>query len=1073
MNIKQSISLLAAYVLLLLPTMVSADDTAVFGGGSLDVEANVLIIFDNSGSMNTNVIYQGPAYDPSQQYDGNYNREKVYYQQSGWINWYIFQDIGSNSTVDYSEIRCKDARNDLNDSGHWLGRIDLDYPHDCERRGSSRNLKMGNYLNYLDQNPGAGTPRTRLEVAKEVIAELVSTTTTTGVRFGIMVFNSSEGGHLIAPIETRDGDGIDTMVAQINDIRAETWTPLAETLAEAGLYFAGKQSWANSSHTVGMLSGTTTYDSPIEWRCQKNYVILMTDGESTQDRGSILTREDYINGKPIRDYDGDEREPGYSNQVSYDSYGSDYLDDVAKFLYDEDLLTGSVTDEGGVSFDDEDYSKQHIITYTVGFDIDNDLLKRTADANHGQGGYYTTQQGARLSDIFETIILAILDTSVQFVAPVVPVNRINRTYADNAMYLGLFLPDSSGLWKGNLKKFGLSEDGMLLDRYGNNALDSSGAIKEGAKTCWYEVADNTEGIRVDIGGAGKVLMGQSTRNFYTRSTGSSLLVFNKTNITPTALGFADDTYITQRDDLVDYVRAEGTYSSSATATDAKPRNWVLGDILHSEPAVLYDDPNSTNVIFVGANDGFLHCFLDNDQSGVGYANTNLQDDTLTEAWAFVPWDLLPKLQNLPPERATNSITGDTVHDYFIDGSPIIFRPDEAPRKSYVVFGLRRGGDKYYCLDITNYNSPSFAWGIPNSILGTGMETLGQSWSTPRFVRIKRSSADTVGKEVLLFAGGYDTNQDNSDPGTGDSKGRAVFAIEPGPTNCTLSSNINFSHNNYSNINYSIIDLNSFDSNDDGFEDTIYAGSLGGDLFVFSDRDGDGTWQKRRLFSAGNHGGTTGLRKFMKSPGIVRMTLNYDFLYIGSGDREDPQKDTVTDRFYAIKNKWPEGWSDETNTLTITDLEEVSVDIFNSSTASNEDKTAKLQMLEAKAGWWFNLPNLGEKVVSSPLIFDKAVWFTTFTPSSSTYEITDRCTLPGGVGTARLYAVNYKTGSAMFDLDGDGDKDRSIAIGGGIPSDPVVIVTKKGSYIAVGRQYGVSVRSSGKAVLFDKIYWIDK
>lgn len=1063
MKIRNLLSFFAVCGFFLFPSLTDADDTSIFGGGILDVTPNVLIIFDNSMSMEwTTDQHKGAAYDPDTTYSGTHNARYVYYKSLNSPSWQTFESIGYNRYVDEDEIECSEARDVLNTKGHWIGYIKSYGDHNCGGY-SSLNLRTGNYWNYLDSVESV--ERTRIDIAKEVITTLVQSTT--GVRFGVMVFNggakNNDGGHLIAEIMDRDASAITSLVSQINNIDANTYTPLAETLAEAGRYFAGEESWANSG----------TYTSPIEWRCQKNYVIIMTDGEPTYDLGNILGESyDYLHGKSIGDYDGDGDDPG-----EYELYGGDYLDDVAKFLYDEDLLLGDKVDLGGVSFDNNDYIKQNVITYTVGFDIDNALLKNTADADHGQGDYYTTEQGGNLSDIFETIIMTILETSVQFVSPVVPVNRTNRTYADNAMYLGLFLPDNSGFWKGNLKKFGFRSDGMLLDRYGHEALNASGSVKEGAKTCWHEVTTGMEGITVDVGGAGKVLLGQSTRNFYTRSSGSSLLVFNKANILPTDLGFADDTYTTERNDLVDYVRAEGIYSPIATGDDVKPRDWVFGDILHSEPAVLYDDQNSTNVIFVGANDGFLHCFLDNDHSGEGNANTNLQDDTLTEAWAFVPWDLLPNLKNLPPDDATTHITGDSEHDYFVDGSPVLFKPTGTPEKAYVVFGLRRGGDKYYCLNVSDYHNPTFAWEIPNNILGTGVEALGQSWCAPRFAKIKANSSDSVGKEVLLFAGGYDPNQDNGDPGTGDSKGRAVFAVEPGTTSCVVSSNINFNHNNYAKMTYSLIELNSFDSDDDGFEDTIYAGSLGGDLFVFSDRDGDGVWQARRLFSAANDGGTSGLRKFLKAPGVVRMSTTYDYVYIGSGNREDPQDVSMTDRFYAIKNLWPATWSDEANTLTDADLVNMDTDIFNSA-ATEEDKTLKQEQLEAGSGWYLNMPNLGEKVVSSPVVFDKAVWFTTFTPTQTEDaeeddEVEDKCSIPGGVGTARLYAINYKTGSAMYDLDEDGDKDRSVAIGGGIPSDPVIIVTKEGSYIAVGRQRGVAIRESGSGNLFNKIYWIQK
>ncbi len=1067
--LKRIAPLLVVCAVILLSQVGNADDTGIFGGGVIDVPPNVLIIFDNSGSMNwTTEEYYGETYDPSVTYPGSHNNRYVYYKERSWANWYSFQYIGTDRVVSSSEINCTSARETLNEKGHWLGNISTSAPHYCGSWYTARRLRTGNYWNFLESV--SAVEKTRLQVAKDVISDLVSTTP--GVRFGIMVFNYDKGGHLIAPLQDRTTSEINTLTTQINGISATTWTPLAETLAEAGLYFAGENSWSNSSTTPGMFSGTTTYDSPIDWRCQKNYVIIMTDGEPTMDQGSILTTSDYMHGKPIQDKDGDNHEPGYSDEISYPDDGSDYLDDVAKFLYEEDLLAGSTADTGGISFDNDDYPTQNIITYTVGFDVANTLLEETADADHGQGDYFTTEEGDSLSDIFETILASILETSIQFVAPVVPVNRTNRTFADNAMYLGLFKPASSGFWKGNLKKFGLNDDGVILDRYGNSAVDASGKIKEGAKTCWYEVT-GLEGIAVEVGGAGQVLLEQSARNFYTRETGTALITFNKTNITSSDLGYADDTYTNERDDLIDYVRADGRYNPAATGETDRPRTWLFGDILHSKPAVLYDDLNSTNVIFVGANDGFLHCFLDNDNTQVGQSNTNLQDDQLTEAWAFIPWDLLPDLRSLPPEGETLYITGDTVHDYFVDGTPIVFRPKGTPRKSYVTFGLRRGGDKYYCLDVTNYTSPSFAWEIPSNILGTSSEALGQSWSIPRFITVKTSSADTTGTQMLLFAGGYDPNQDNADPGASDTKGRAVFAVAPGATSCSLSSNVNFNHSNYASMTYSIVDLNSFDCNEDGFEDTIYAASLGGDVFVFSDRDGDGTWDKRRLFSAGNDGGTDRLRKFFKSPGIVRMNFSYDYIYIGSGDREDPLKETVTNRFYAIKNKWPVSWSDSTSTMTIADLEDVNTDLFNSPTATEEQKTDKYESLDTKSGWWFNLPNTGEKVVSSPIIYDKAVWFTTFTPSNDTSDTTDRCSTSSGAGTGRLYAVNYKTGSAIFDLNDDGTKERSLNIGGGIPSDPVVIVTKKGSYIAVGRQEGVEITTSRSDQLINPYYWLQK
>jgi len=198
----------------------------------------------------------------------------------------------------------------------------------------------------------SGSDVSRISVAQEVIKNFIQDTD--NVRFGLMRFNDNDnqGGRVLAECGTNKGD----LISSINSLTASGYTPLAETLAEAGLYFAGMDSWFNSG---------VTYTSPMQARCQKNYIIIMTDGEPTKDVDPKLTSGTYINGDTIGDYDNDGNDPG-----SYSLDGSDYLDDVAKYLYENDCNPTLGT---GTSFE-----KQNIKIYTIGFQTDQQLLQDTA-----------------------------------------------------------------------------------------------------------------------------------------------------------------------------------------------------------------------------------------------------------------------------------------------------------------------------------------------------------------------------------------------------------------------------------------------------------------------------------------------------------------------------------------------------------------------------------------------------------------------------------------------------------------------------------------------------------------------
>jgi type IV pilus assembly protein PilY1 len=978
------------------------------------VEPNVLIIFDSSLSMAEEDVV-GDPYDPATTYAGTYSTNAVYEYNAGsrwgWStpSWDLF-------VSDVEDLNCTSMKNDLVTQGWAEGRIS-NSNYTCGRYYSSRSLRLGNYLNY--DAAGGGT-QSRISVAKSVITNLINTTD--NVRFGLMRFNAvhgteCQGGYIVSECGTDKS----TLVSEIANLTADGYTPLAETLAEAGLYFAGEHSWFNGTggtYSSGCENGTMPckdYDTPMEYRCQKNYIILMTDGEPTYDRSSKLTQSGaYINGGTIGDYDHDGNDPG-----GYALFGSDYLDDVAKYLYENDL-NPSMGSAG-------DFEMQNVVTYTIGFQTDQQLLRDTA-ANGG-GEYFTANNISTLSEAFERIISAINETSTVFVAPVVPVSRMNEVYAGNYLYAGFFSPQQGGRWIGNLKKYGLDTNGDLVDADGIDATFESGAIKDTARSFWSQTADGQD---VAAGGAGGVLQNQGSRNLYTyMETQASLThadnAFSADNalITDTVLGVSGDT---QRETVINDVY--GTAGS-----------WILGDILHSEPTVVHYDTDGdgdldATYIFMGANDGMLHCINDSDGS---------------EAWGFIPPDQLGRLNLLSNDQ----------HTYFVDGAPTVY---EGSSQKILLIGERRGGNHYYALDITSPTSPSWLYKIVTS---------GASWSKPVIGKIK-TSADAW-DEVFFLTGGYDENQDQDTPDPTDTVGRSVFAVRAGDGSV---SSFSFDSDSLADMTHCIVDLSAFDTDGDGFEDTVYAGDLGGNMFAFEDKNKDGTWSGRKLFQALVEGGIR--KKIFYAPDGTREKSG-ERIFFGTGDRAHPGRTDIQNRMYCVKNEWEDEGT--FTTLTEDDLVDVTDDLLQLGTL--EEKETERENLFSNPdykGWYIRLENPGEKVVSTPVVFGGVLYFTTYTPPTGGVNPDDPCGQTTATGVSRLYAVDYLTGasvhnySSVTETDGDGNTvemgklDRVAYEGGGMASSPVIAVLESGPKIYLGVERGIAKGDAVAATDLNIYYW---
>ena len=993
--------ILLVFFFSLLPLNSFAEDTDIYLASGQGVQPNILIIFDNSGSMSDTVPCQPIG-------------TRIYQKRNNpWGGGYYWDEYANDIDGAIAKIGgtpCPVVRTNLDTTLGGPGYHD-GYTR-IRNSTCSRNwltLATGAWIIEHDTvNPYAECAK--IDVAKKVIDDFLANIQ--DVRVGVMIFNSNnEGGRILGKIDSISNNRA-TLRTAVAGLTASTYTPLAETLYEAGLYFKGEHYFDPNS-----------YESPILYWCQKNYVILITDGMSTQDLNPIL------NTLPNNgDYDGKGEDPYGPPPCSaaspcYSSGGSDYLNDVAKYIYDTPC---------GIS-------PYGISVYTIGFAIDYDLLKRAAEQANGH--YYTANDSQQLQGAFANVIEEILEKSTSFVAPIVPVSRLERTTAGDKIYLALFKPKLNKMWSGNIKKYGVAQSngtgykiGDVLDKNGLKAVDdATGQFYAGSISYWNTTQDGGE---VESGGAGEILKNRDldTRKIYTFLKSSATLnlygsnnnAFTTTNpLINTGTGEGGLNLASgSKDDLINFVYGYNAYQDDVcpnqdTADVTRTRCWILGSFLHSRPNVV--NYKTQSVIFVGSNDGMLHAFDDADG---------------TELWAFIPPDLLPNLQYLHSDY----------NMAYVDGSMkayVTYDSDNNVTKAIILFGERRGGNRYYALDVTTPSQPKLLWYISPTerVFGvttytTDYEQLGQTWSTPVIGKIACSGSPNCvdGKRLVAFiGGGYDAaNQDLENPFTSsyDSVGRAIYVVD------ILDGSL---VKHFSNAEYSIpSDIASLDVDGNGKIDRLYVGDMGGRMWRFDIQDANpSNWTVKIIFKSNDDGAMTNLRKMFYPP-TVTLEVGYEMLIFGTGDREHPNDKTIVNRLYAVKDK---NLTDTPSNRAYieSDLYDATYNLIQAA-PTDAERQAALAALYAAKGWLVQLSStVGEKCLAAPVVFAGVAYFTTFSPSE-TATGTDPCYV--GEGVARLYEMEYKTATAMFDLDGNtvlGTNDRSQVIGTAIPSGVIITV----------------------------------
>ena len=877
------------------------------------------------------------------------------------------------------------------------------------KTGQQYILFTGNYVNWSLGPDGQDNRPSRLDVVKQVTNALLDNTE--NINVGLMRFSNNggpddelaEGGMVLfdmAPISTSR----DQMKTIIDNLGADGFTPLTETMYEAGQYYHGRNVYygLDSVGNDGVTPEPSVaesregpnlelYDSPADGlSCRKNFIVLLTDGEPTADNGA--------NGL-IPSLPGFEDATGNNNCTG--SGDGRCLDDMAAYLYNRDLDN------------DVDDGVQNVITYTIGFAVDFPLLQSTAE--RGGGDYFTAGDVAGLEAAFDTIIGDVSSGSSAFAVPAAAVNSFNRTQNLNELFFAVFRPASTPHWDGNLKKYRF-EGGQILgvdDSF--SAVDpDTGFFRESSQSLWSQDVDGADARK---GGAANILPDPALRKVYTYtgsedllSAASNRLVTENAAVTEASLGIGGPGD-PDRATLIDWARGQDVLDQDGDGNTVEARN-VMGDPLHSTPVVVVyggtpGTPDlSDAVVYVTTNDGYLHAF---------------DADTGEERFAFVPRELLT---NLPRIFDNTDSAGKA---YGADGPIQVLRQDVngdgvietgAGDRIVLYFGMRRGGTNYYAVDVSDPDSPTLLW----TAGAAELPRVGQTWSPPILTQVAVDGVDQNDENtVLVVGGGYPVagNQDN--PGYSvDGTGNAIFMIDAMTGALLWSAGPTAEHNlqlaqmtNAIPSTVRVIDLNN-----DNFADRMYVGDMGGRVWRFDIFNG----QNQNNLVAGGVIASLGAadldaptvadnRRFYNAPDVAlvpRETDSYLNIAIGSGYRAHPLNMQTDDRFYGLRDYNVFQQLDQLayNAISadpIVDNDPQLVDVTN-------DVSPVIP--EGALGWKLSLP--GEKVLSESRTFDGTIIFTTFTPVAGS----SAC-VPGR-GLNKLYQVNIADASPVTNLDGIGD-----------------------------------------------------
>jgi type IV pilus assembly protein PilY1 len=817
----------------------------------------------------------------------------------------------------------------------------------------------------------------RINVARNVSTALVSSNRT--LRIGLSTFNpvnsnnSGNGGYIarsisdLSPVsgsvtQAQADSNYNTLISSINGLSAVANTPLAETYYEITRYMRGMAPYYNTT--------PSTYTSPIQYRCQKNYGVVITDGLPTYDR--TFPSNDPLGGNRLPNWDGVNND---GNNLNGDSEGDTlYLDDIGKFAFDIDMRSTG-TDAAGKSWNAVDFPKQNMNTYTVGFTADNDMLSDAA--GYGQGRYYQATDSTGLNAALSSALSDITSKAGSGGSGVTS----GTTLASGTRYFQTSYDPND--WRGTIKSFGFTSAGAVNASTAIWTTDTT--IVPGATAPTYQSWNTASNAPVTLA-YGNFSVAQQTTLAQSLPSGISA------------------------SDLVEW-------SKGTNKAGLKVRSVLLGDIINS-PLVLASPTDKTasdlsgdttytsylttkaaNMnasLVVNANDGLVNVI--NSANG-------------TRRYAYMPSSVLPSLRLIADPNYINGVS----HKFLVDGLLGVYDAQlNGAWKTLAIGGTGAGGKTFYGLqlfDASAGNVIKALWEVsaPTTANTTNaFNDLGYAYARPEVARL----AD--GRWAAFISNGYGSNSGVAALYVLDVRdGSLIRKIVVDSTETT---------NGLSSVKLKV--------NSSNVVQAAYGGDLKGRLWKFDlSATATDSWgvafSGKPLFTTA--GGTT--QPITAQPLLADNSLGGKQIFVGTGKFNETADKTNKDlqAFYSVWDA--DGGSGQ---LAVSSLQAQAVTgVFSGSTGQFITTTQNDTTYPGEKGWYlplvYNSVLTGERVINQASLVLGRIVFTT-----ASVDTTDPCSSFGTGKLVELDAFSGKMlNYAVFDTNTDGVVDSNDTISSGV------------------------------------------